>query len=260
LEVRSISGKHNRSSFKFINCDRRNFLLSQEVWSRRINSIDHPIRVSPWEWVFKIGIYAASLIIFKILKLGLNDPKNIKAVTAHEISISKIGKSRNSFLTNPGLMGIFLIIGLTIPWMNTFRGVLPAETNLESNQTVETRLLDGGILSNQEWQAFQNDPKHLIVQGRAFHPRYYISSFYWSDDPSFEMMVLGDKHVFISYALDVEPDRIFSDGSDVILVGCQIGKDSLWGADRIIMRSLVIIQLDHERSFYLDPNAAWICP
>jgi len=72
-------------------------------------------------------------------------------------------------------------------------------------------------------------------------------------------MLLGKEHVVVSYLLGVKPNKPFADGSDVILVGCKLGQDNRWSADRIIMRSFAVIQLDHERSIYGDPNATWQC-
>jgi len=72
-------------------------------------------------------------------------------------------------------------------------------------------------------------------------------------------MVLGKEHVFVNYLVNVVPDQSFSDGSDVILVGCKIGQDTLWGANRVIIHSFAIIQLDQEKAVLIDPKATWSC-
>lgn len=67
-------------------------------------------------------------------------------------------------------------------------------------------------------------------------------------------MVLGKEHVFVNYLVNVVPDQSFSDGSDVILVG-KIGQDTLWGANRVIIHSFAIIQLDQEKAVLIDPKS-----
>ena len=74
----------------------------------------------------------------------------------------------------------------------------------------------------------------------------------------FELMLLAKDHVYIGVSTQIHPEMRFSDGSDVILVGCQIGKDSLWNARRIIMKPVAIIQLDNEKSILINetPNTS----
>jgi len=97
------------------------------------------------------------------------------------------------------------------------------------------------------------------VQGKAYHPRFYKSGFFASGNESFELMTLGKDHVIVSYLLNGSPQGHFTDGSDVILVGCKLGTDRLWEANRIIMQSYFVFQLDGEKATYLDADAALRC-
>jgi hypothetical protein len=144
--------------------------------------------------------------------------------------------------------------------MNNLPNSLPAEANPEAVQIANTQLLGQGAISNSQWQEYLKDPEHLIVQGISYNARYYRGGDLWPGNLSFEMMVLGKSHVFASYLFNVEPKGKFSDGSNVILVGCQMGQDDLWGAKRIIMESYAVIQIDHEKQVYVDPDAKWKCP
>ncbi len=128
-----------------------------------------------------------------------------------------------------------------------------------TNQLTESRLKTTGSISAVQWKNFLDDPNHLVVRGKAYDAQYYRSSFYQSGSLSFELMLLGKDHVFVNYLLEVQPDKPFADGSDVILAGCKIGQDNLWAADRIIMNSFAVIQLEHEKSIYVDPHATWKC-
>lgn len=72
-------------------------------------------------------------------------------------------------------------------------------------------------------------------------------------------MLLGQDFVYVSHMLNVEPQKYVSDDSDVILAGCALRSDEVWGSKRKIMHTFAIIQLDHENQIYIDPNASWIC-
>jgi len=158
-----------------------------------------------------------------------------------------------------GLMILFLALGLLVPLMNHLPSRLPHEVNSNANQLAADKLQSTGAISADQWQEFIQDPDHLVIQGKAYHARYYRNDFYRSGDLSFEIMLLGDDHVFVSYLFNDSPKKTFTDGSDVILVGCRLREDDLWAADRIIMRSFAIIQLDHEQSFIVDPLTNWRC-
>lgn len=153
----------------------------------------------------------------------------------------------------------FLVCGLLIPVMNHLPSLLPEETSKETDQLAKEWLLSSKSISAEQWEAFIQNPDHLIVTGKAYSPRYYRSSNFDQGNPSFELMMLGRDHVFASYMYKVEPDKTFSDESSVILVGCKIGQDTRWSSDRIIMQSYAVIQLDHEESTYFDKTTSWAC-
>jgi len=156
-------------------------------------------------------------------------------------------------------MCFFLILGLVPPLIKYLPSKLPQEISDNSTEVAKTKLVDSGLVSAQDWENFYKDPDHLIVSGSAFNARYYRSPFYLSGTQSFELMVLGKEHVFVNYLVDVAPDQSFSDDSNVILVGCKIGQDNLWAANRIIIHSFAVIQLDHEKTVLVDPEATWSC-
>jgi hypothetical protein len=100
-----------------------------------------------------------------------------------------------------------------------------------------------------------DNSSHLIVQGIAYHPRYYRSNFYTPGTPSFGLLVLSKEQVYEGYLRNNQPKKYFSDGSEVLLIGCKIGQDSLWAADRVIVKLELLIQLDHEKKILIDPSA-----
>jgi hypothetical protein len=219
--------------------------------------------LQPVTWVtllyFLIGFFAITSFVFKILqpekeKLSpLRSEKTIEAKELGDLQPKKI------YTRLAGLMGLFLIVGLSIPGIDHLPSLLPEETSSKTTQLAETIIKKSGSISAEQWKNFLNDPNHLVVRGKAYDAQYYRSNFYRSGDPSFEIMLLGKNHVFVNYLLQIQPDKPFADGSDAILVGCKIGQDNLWSANRIIMRSFAVIQLDHEKSIYVDPGSNWNC-
>jgi hypothetical protein len=98
---------------------------------------------------------------------------------------------------------------------------------------------------------FLSDPNSIVAAGIAYHPQYYQSDSFFPGAPSFETMVLGKQNVIVNNMIGVTPVDYFSDGSEVILVGCKIADDNLWGAKRTIMRTYALFQLDHEKNSYI---------
>ena len=219
--------------------------------------------LEPVNWVtllyFSIGFISITLFVFKMLS-----PKKAET-SAHQFEkvLEKDDRGdlpqKKLYLRLSGLAGIFLIIGLSLPLVSYLPSLLPEETSSNIDQIAEKIVENNGITSVAKWTNFINDPDHLVVRGKVYDAQYYRSAFYQSGNLSFEMMLLGKEHVVVSYLLGVKPNKPFADGSDVILVGCKLGQDNRWSADRIIMRSFAVIQLDHERSIYGDPNATWQC-
>jgi hypothetical protein len=219
--------------------------------------------LQPVTWVtllyFLIGVFAITSFVFKILqpeKEKLSPLRSEKAIEAKELGDLQ---PKKIYTRLAGLMDLFLIVGLSIPGIDHLPSLLPEETSSKTTQLAETIIKNSGSVSAEQWKNFLNDPNHLVVRGKAYDAQYYLSNFYQSGDPSFEMMLLGKDHVFVNYLLQLQPDKPFADGSDAILVGCKIGQDNLWNANRIIMRSFAVIQLDHEKSIYVDPESNWKC-
>ena len=55
-------------------------------------------------------------------------------------------------------------------------------------------------------------------------------------------MALGKDYVYVSHVVSSEAKYYFSDGSDVILVGCKTGQDEIWNSKRILMKTKAVIQ------------------
>ncbi|MFC2064826.1 ArnT family glycosyltransferase [Chloroflexota bacterium] len=152
-----------------------------------------------------------------------------------------------------------LLVGLSVPVIGNLNSPFPVEVDSTINEIAYQHASAANLVSESEWDQFLQDPGKLVVQGVAYNPRSYRIGFYLPGNLKFELMVLAQDHVYVSYAKGVLPRQYFSDGSQVILVGCKLGDDSLWVANRIIMNTKMIIQLDHEGQFLYQDRLNWIC-
>lgn len=152
-----------------------------------------------------------------------------------------------------------LAAGLILPALNLLPSQLPSETDPALETAAYDRLVSTGLVTPQQWETFIQDPNHVIVQGMALHPRYYRGSFYRRGNLSFELMVLASDHVYVSYSPGINPRETFADGSKVLLAGCRLRRDSLWGALRMITETRAVVQLDNEGSTLVDPLLDWDC-
>jgi len=219
--------------------------------------------LQPVDWVtylyFAVGLLSASVFVLNIFRNEKLNPFTALAVKGNVAAVTpQIGEK---VITTKLLItfALVLLAGLALPLVNNLPNRMPEETSRELRQKTGEKLVEQGILTDQQWQSFIESPQSLVVEGIAYHPRIYRPNFYRNQDRSFEMMVLGKDHVLVSYLFDVFPENYFSDGSDVILVGCKLGSDTIWASDRLILRSFAIIQTDHERTTLVDPNTKWSC-
>ena len=196
-----------------------------------------------------IGGFIMGLVNFQVLKKYLDAP----------VFLNKIKHSSTPHLINGIMVFIFLMIGMSLYLVNFLPSQLPSETGADVIEEAYTRLKDNADTIPAELENFLNDPKTVVVRGKAYHPRYYRSTMYYPGNPLFEVLVFGEDNLYISHMLYTKPDQYFSDKSDVIIVGCKVGEDTLWAAHRKFINTFAIIQLDHEGALYLGQQTKWSC-
>lgn len=216
--------------------------------------------LEPVFWVlilyYCLGLYALTLFgirafTIKTSEISQEEKFNPDAADTHT------GRERK--WVNPALLAVFLLLGMILPALNLIPDKLVDETDPAVEATAYAMLSQRGLVSAEEWNAFLQDPGRILIQGRAYHPRYYRGSFYRPGNLSFEVMLLSKDHVLVGYSPRMIPGETFSDGSDVILVGCEIGNDTLWAARRVIVESIAVIQLEKEGSLLFDEKMGWSC-
>jgi len=216
--------------------------------------------LEPVVWVlllyYCLGLFTLSSCGIKVFS-GSADESSQKPNVAEQTSAGLPGRRRG--LAIPSLLATFLVLGLILPVLNLIPGQLPEEDDPTVEGKAYATLSQRGLVSADEWNAFLQDPNHILVQGRAYHPRYYRGNFFRPGNLSFELMLLAKDHVLVGYSTGIIPREAFADGSDVIFVGCLIQRDTLWAAQREIVESIAIIQLDHEASLLFDEKTGWRC-
>ena len=213
--------------------------------------------LEPVNWItliyYCLGLFSLAGLLVRVFSRR----KDEFAQPDHHISPQEhLPASRRTVLT---LLGVCLLAGLVLPALNLLPKRLPEEDPIELQQQALKILSAQGAVDLASWEEFLADPQLVLVQGVAYHPRYYRSDFYRKGNLSFELMMLARDHVYIGYSPRIEPREPFSDGSAVILVGCRLGRDALWSAQRVITETIAVIQLDHEGNVLVDPQSDWTC-
>ncbi|MHB8134751.1 MAG: hypothetical protein ACYDH1_11065 [Anaerolineaceae bacterium] len=157
-------------------------------------------------------------------------------------------------------MSLFLIVGATPYLVNFLPDNLPAERSESLNQQAFQWLSDSGTVTQTQWEDFIKDPNALVISAKAYHPKNYRNRNYFPGHVLFEIMALGRDYVVVSHVVDSEAKDYFSDGSDVILVGCKTGQDEIWNSKRVLMKTKVVIQTNAEMNMILSPDITWSCP
>ena len=157
------------------------------------------------------------------------------------------------------ILSTFLIIGF-IPYAVDFLpDRLPQESNDQVNATAYQLISTQTTLSTTSWQNFLKSDSAAVIQGKAYHPRISQSSNVFPGQDVFELMVLGRDFVYVSEQLNAVAQTYFSEESDVIIAGCILNTDEVWGSKRKIMQTFAVIQLDNEKQMIIDPQATWTC-
>lgn len=153
----------------------------------------------------------------------------------------------------------FFLLGSSTYLVNFLPRQIPQETSIQVQKTAGDIIVKNQWLTSAEWETFIQSPNALIVEGLGYHPRVYRSDEYFVGTQIFEIMLLDRESVYVSQMLDVNPSEYFSDGSDVIVVGCKTGMDVIWNSKRVLMKTNVVIQKDHEKAQIISPLVDWQC-
>ncbi len=208
-----------------------------------------------WAILFYYGIGICTCIY-----LLLSTVLNIKGIGFGEF-VDKIehsnpdgkNKIRVSFL-----LFLIMCIGVVLPVINFLPSRLPDE-NMESTSKLAYQYLSQeNLVSKADWENFLSDSQKIIVIGNAYHPKYYENSHVNPGHKTFEILVLAKDYVYPSYLFNVEPSGLFHDGSKVIIIGCNIGDDRVWGVSRKNVRAISFINLDQESVYHMS-DPIWTC-
>ncbi len=204
------------------------------------------------------GIFVISKFVLSWLGILKADraEKTLSQDLTHDVRITKPPHNTKS---NIILLAVLFSAGMLVVLFNNLPSRLSLERSPEFEQTAYDAISSRIVLPEEDWETFIQDPNAYVVKGQAFSPQYYRSTYFNDGNLSFELLILARDHVYNSYLINVEPEEYFSDGSRVILVGCKVRADNNWAAERIVLRTLALIQLDYEEMVYIDPQAEWSC-
>jgi 4-amino-4-deoxy-L-arabinose transferase-like glycosyltransferase len=217
--------------------------------------------LQPVNWVtliyYVLALIAISFWLFRFL---LPD-KFSGVINADQLNSGDSAKNSNKHKVREIniILCICLVVGFIPYGVNFLPKILPPESSAKTTAVAFESISKHTTITDSQWQTFLNSDGAVVVSGKAFHPRYYQSNNYFPGGTIFEIMLLGKDFVYVSHSLNTEPHTYFSDDSDVILAGCILRSDEIWGSKRKIMQTFAVIQQDHEQQVYIDPAASWIC-
>jgi hypothetical protein len=204
---------------------------------------------------YSIGIVVIVSFLVKVLTPSVNTTANTQSISVENPVLNKPA------INNPlrWILILCFLSGMLVPMVNLLPSSMPEEQEDIASALLLMNRSPENQISPEKWESFLSDPDHLIIRGIAYHPRYYHSSNYGNNNPTFEMMVLGKDHVIVNYLPNVEPTNPFSDGSEVVLIGCLIGQDNIWASDRLFIESIAVFQLNQEEGIFINEFSDWNC-
>jgi len=202
--------------------------------------------LEPVEWVtffyFVLGIY--SLYQAFIPGLIKPDPFRFSPVSAIEPLKARVFFSNKSTIT---IFAGLVLLGALLP--ATY--IIPDQfKNPKTEKVIEYSknvLVQNKYAKWKDLQAFLQDPRAIVVEGYAYHPRIYYSPLVLGHQGVFELTVLGTEKVYISNMLKFTPSETFQDGTHVVLLGCRIREKNFWGAKSVMMRTIGYITVENDQ-------------
>ncbi len=213
----------------------------------------------PVNWVnlfyFAIGLYVS---IYLLLSMAMKIPRMKFSidVSGKIPDFNQLPRSKN--LQVLGTLGLFIVVGAILPGINLLPTHLPKEKTAGTSQHAYQILCDEGLVTQEQWIDFTSSAESIVIEGYSYHPMYHRRSDINKGSLTFEMMVLANETVYPSYLFNTEPQGTFADGSHVILIGCNIGDDKMWSANRVHVRAIAVINLDQEAILSVN-HPYWNC-
>jgi hypothetical protein len=220
--------------------------------------------LQPVDWVFVLYFVAGIFFITKhILSFTLKDVKGTLPLPPKEQkrkgTLAKNSEPNRTRLAFLALMVGFGVVGSFLPLTNILPDKIITLTPRELIANAKSVLLEKSKTTDVGFEQSLKNPNSIIVEGVAYHARFYSSPIVFPKKQVFEITVLGEKKVYISNFVIEEPNKQLKDGSHVILVGCKIREKNYWGAESVLINTFAIIQLDNETSTYIFKNRKFNC-
>ena len=207
--------------------------------------------LEPVEWVtllyFAAGFYFITKFIFS-KRVDNNVPSDPIKVHSPMSPARPLFKTRENYIVLLGL----LISGLLLPATFLIPDKLSTKSEAETIDNIKSILIEQKYASDTDLEKFLQNPKAVITEGFAYHPRIYRSPLVFRGQDIFEMTVLSKDNVFISNSLNLKIQDYFADETRVILLGCKMNQRDFWGAQSVIIRTIGFVDLDHDEKVYMN--------
>ncbi len=203
--------------------------------------------LEPVEWVsilyFSLGIFWMTIAFFP----GVHQGSRQVLLPGQMI----IPKASGFFNNKNNLRAILILVflGALLPATYLLKDVLPQTIKADLVKVAQKALVEEDLSTRKAVNEFVKDPKSVVVEGYAYHPRLYYSPLVLRGNQVFELTVLTREKVYISNYLNFKDEGSFRDGSKVILLGCVIKEKNFWGAKSVLIRTIGIIDVDNDKVY-----------
>ena len=202
----------------------------------------------PVDWVIVMYYGIALAYIPSVIK-SLLDDKNISSESIAQTSPA----SRNPFLSVTIFFLLFLL-GASIP---VAERLIPTRDFANYTEDARKGLIQGGVLSSTEIEAFLEQENAVLVSGLALYPRYFRPNgrFHLADTPEhyryLHFWIINNEDNQVVFPLQNPPD-IFPHASTISIIGCK--------EDNYISAWAVVIHTPSKQILTRNPQSALICP
>ncbi len=145
-------------------------------------------------------------------------------------------------------LALLIFLGALLPLTNLVPDRLATASSQDALARARKALVGGGAMTPAEFTALVSNPRIVVGEGYMYHMRFYDSPVYPGENPGLEMMILGKDYTYVSYSPRFANFKNLQTEDRLIVIGCNYRNTSVdfWGAQELLLRTLIILQVDEK--------------
>lgn len=145
-------------------------------------------------------------------------------------------------------LALLIFLGALLPLTNLVPDRLATSDSQDALARARKALVNSGTMTPAEFKALMSNPRIVVGEGYMYHMRFYDSPVYPGETPGLEMMILGKDYTYVSYSPRFNRFKTLQTEDRLIVIGCNYRNASVdfWGAQELLLRTLIILQVDEK--------------